>query len=69
MEWCDGSGEAAGGGRLSREEEEELETYSSFLLLPMFSKCCGHPAGDKKDTQEWLIRGRGGRQSGKELGK
>lgn len=28
---CDGSGEAAGGGRISREEE--LKTYSSFLHL------------------------------------
>ena len=46
---CDGSGKAAGGGGISREEE--LKTYSSFLHLCVFSERHGHPAGDKGDTQ------------------
>lgn len=46
---CDGSGEAAGGGRISREEE--LNTCSSFLHLRVLRERHGHPAGDKGDTQ------------------
>lgn len=34
---------------LSREEE--LNTYSSFLHLHVFSEHGGHPAGEKKDTE------------------